>query len=146
MQMRKQPGPTEVSNQTSYPNYYNQGYSSRPYGDGQQQGYYDTPPPVYSQPPPPLVTVPKAPLVNQSAIPKADPKFVQSGGLQLTPSPAPPQLRGPTEKQREVKEAAAVASSKHPVENETTYPTPHKNSSLLGIFFTDPGKFEGRQE
>ena len=47
------------------------------------------------------------------------------------------------EPQRQTKESAAVASTKRPVDSETTYPRPHNQDSLLSVLFTDPGKFEG---
>lgn len=122
--MRKQTSPTEISNQAFG------GFFHPPYGmpEAQPQNYYQTEPQPYNGPPS-LLAGPKA-MQKQEA---------KQGGIQLVATP----IKGATEKPKEVKEAAAVASSKHPVESETTYPTPHKSSSLLGIFFTDPGKFEG---
>ena len=125
--MRKQTSPTEITNQAFG------GFFHQPYGmpEAQPQGYYDANPQPYNAPPPSLLAGPKA-----NAGFSGQKQEAKQGGIQLVATPT----KGGPEKP---KEAAAVASSKHAVESESTYPTPHKSSSLLGIFFTDPGKFEG---
>jgi hypothetical protein len=128
--MRKQVAPTEITNQ-GYGGYYNQGY---PPQESQPQGYYESNPQKYSGPP--SLLGPKQPgaIVLGG---RTDPNQGNGNQLKLEQPQAKPI------QEKVVKEAAAVASTKLPVESETAYPTPHKPASLLSIFFNDPGKFEG---
>lgn len=128
--MRKQAAPTEIAN-PAYGSYYNQGY---PAHDGQQQPYYDQGTYQYAGPPSLLSSK------HPATIALGKPEAKVSGGIAIRADA--PQLKGSPDKQ--VKEPAAVASTKQPVESESTYPSPHKPPSLLSIFFTEPGKFEGR--
>lgn len=130
--MRKQVAPTEISNQ-GYGGYYNQGYAPQ---ENYPQAYYDSNPQQYSGPPSLLGPKQAGGIVLGS---KADPKLGNGNQIKLE------QTSTKSIQEKQVKEAA-VASTKHPVESETTYPSPHKPTSLLSIFFNDPGKFEGNQK
>lgn len=73
------------------------------------------------------------------------------GGYQTTPpqhiqehQELPHQVSAPPAQPTKLSQVAAAAGvAKVPVESETEYPRPHRGDSLLGIFFTDPSKFEG---
>lgn len=127
--MRKQAAPTEISNQ-GFGGVYNQGYQTQ---DGHTHGFYDPAGTHYTGPPSLLATRQPGGI----SLGKQDIKLGGAGQARSESAQQKPVQEQP------VKESAAVASTKQPVESETTYPAPHKPSSLLGIFFTDPGQFEG---
>lgn len=115
--MRKQAGPSQIS--TNQPENY-AGYYSSNQSQGRDpvpaQGIYNSG--HQGQQPPQYARQP--PAMNQ-------PLYTTVGGGQTSPP----------------KEASAAVAAKVPVEAETVYPKPHKLDSLLSVFFTDPGKFEG---
>lgn len=118
--MRKQGNPTQLASQVQpgyYPPDYHQNTHQAPiyYSDSYQGG-----------------------AVNPQRLTAGS---SQSAPLQLNQSRAEP-ARG--EAQAPPKEAAASGTIKVAVESETVYPKPHKGDSLLGVFFTDPAKFEGK--
>jgi hypothetical protein len=128
--MRKQGNPTMLASH-SQPNYYGGDYQQ----GGQQtgsyyQGNYDS---RYSR---------------QSA----HSGYQTSPGQQVhdhqeSPQPVSTHLAQPAQplpqSAQPIIVAAPAAVAKVPVESETEYPRPHRGDSLLGVFFTDPAKFEG---
>lgn len=133
--MRKQGNPTTVASPPQH-TYYTGGYQSGQY----YQGNYD---PRYTaqQPQPQSQLQPQGQGQLQGQPRQSHPPRDlhiddrQQVGHSSQPSPA----TRPTPAV-----IAAAGAAKVAVEYETEYPRPHKGDGLLSIFFSDPGKFEGR--
>lgn len=127
LNLRKQGNPTLLASH-SQPTYHQGGYH--------QQGGYIPPGGYYTTPYDPNYPPAQAPLARQPSDPQdaytQQPKPVQQeASIPAKGPPAPAQV------------SAAASAPKVPVESETEYPRPHRGDSLLGVFFSDPGKFEG---
>lgn len=123
LNLRKQGNPTMLAS-NSQPTYTTGDYQQMNYQSGTYyQAGYD---PRYARP------------QAQSVYQTAPTQHVHEHQESPHPVSAPPSQPA---KLSQVAAAAGVA--KVPVESETEYPKPHRGGSLLGIFFTDPSKFEG---
>lgn len=123
LNLRKQGNPTMLAS-NSQPGYISGDYQQVNYQPGNfYQGGYD---PRYARP------------QVQGGYQTLPPQHVQEH------QELPQQVSAPPAQPAKLSQVAAAAGiAKVPVESETEYPKPHRGDSLLGIFFTDPSKFEG---